>query len=51
MTGAKIKNNLKMFLSKFGGRKKINNNMINLSGLDLTNLHSHKKIIFFSINN
>jgi len=30
-----------MFLSTVEWKKKINNNMINMAGLSLTNLHSH----------
>jgi len=41
--GAEIKNKLKeyfVFLSTIRGKKRINTNMMNLSGLDLINLHS-----------
>jgi len=44
MIVTRIKNNLKeyfVFLSTIKGRKRINNNLMNLLGLDVTNLHSH----------
>jgi len=46
-----IKNNLKeyfIFLSKLNAEKRINNNVINLPRLNLTNLHSHAQNFLLS---